>query len=130
VDAFKVVARLLSALIVVIHNRMTFAGDTGIVMMWLWEGLPDYVVAALAAMALLWVIDTMKPTACVVGLAALYLYGGGLHAWQILRRGWHAPPSTADYIGILLRTVIPALTCLIVGIWWMKRSGGSRAVAT
>ena len=99
-------------------------------MMWLWEGLPDYLVAALAAMTLLWVIETRTPSACVVGLAALYLYGGGLHAWRILRRGWHIPPSTADHIGILLQAVIPALTCLIVGIWWMKRSAAPRAVAT
>lgn len=126
----RIIAWLLTALIVVIHNRTTFTGDTAIVMMWLWEGLPDDLVAALAAITLLWVIETRKPVASVVGLAVLYLYGGALQAWRILRRGWHVPPSNADYIGILLQAIIPALAFLIVGVWWMKRSAAPRAVTT
>ena len=31
----RIIASLLKALIVVIHNRMTFTGDLGTVMMWL-----------------------------------------------------------------------------------------------
>jgi len=99
-------------------------------MMWLWEGLADYIVAALAAVVLLWVIEMARPTPCIIGLAALYLYGGGLQAWRILRHGWHVPPSTADYIGILLQAAIPALTCLIVCMWWMKRIAAPTAVAS
>lgn len=126
----RVIASLLEALIVVIHNQMTFTGDAGTVMMWLWEGLPDDLVAALAAITLVWVIETRKPSAWVGGLAALYLYGGGLHAWRILTHGWHASPRTSDYFGILIQAIIPALVCLVVGVWWTRRSAAPKAVAT
>ena len=127
----KVVAWLLNALIIVIHTRgMTFTGDVGTVMMWLWEGLPDDIVAALAAITLVWVIETRKPTASVGGLAALYLYSGGLNAWRILRHGWHEAPRTSDYIGILTQAIIPALACLLVGVWWTRRSATPTVVAT
>ena len=102
----RIIASLLKALIVVIHNRMTFTGDVGTVMMWLWEGLADDIVAALAAVALVWVIETRKPAAWVGGLATLYLYSGGLNAWRILKHGWHVPPRTPDYIGILIQAII------------------------
>jgi hypothetical protein len=127
----KVVAWLLSALIIVIHSRgMTFTGDVGNVMMWLWEGLPDDIVAALAAITLVWVIEARKPTASVGALAALYLYSGGLNVWRILRHGWHEPPRTSDYIGILTQAIIPALACLLVGVWWTRRSATPTVVAT
>src|SRR6266853_2300321 len=126
----RIIASLLTALIVVIHNRMTFTGDVGTVMMWLWEGLADDIVAALAAITLVWVIETRKPAAWVGGLATLYLYSGGLNAWRILKHGWHVPPRTPDYIGILIQAIIPALACLIVGIWWTRRSAAPRVVAT
>ena len=113
----RIIASLLTALIVVIHNPMTFTGDLGTVMMWLWEGFPDDLVAALAAITLVWVIETRKPLAWVGGLTALYLYGGGLQAWRILAHGWHVPPRTPDYIGILTQAIIPALACLVVGVW-------------
>jgi hypothetical protein len=126
----RIIASLLKALIVVIHNRMTFTGDVGTVMMWLWEGLADDIVAALAAVALVWVIETRKPAAWVGGLATLYLYSGGLNAWRILKHGWHVPPRTPDYIGILIQAIIPALACLIVGVWWTRRSAAPKVVAT
>jgi hypothetical protein len=122
------IALLLNALIVVIHSRgMTFTGDAGVVMMWLSEGVPDDLVAALAAIILVWVIETRKPSVSIGGLAALYLYSGGMNAWRILRR-WHEP-RTSDYIGILAQAIIPALASLIVGLWWMKRSA-TKAGAT
>jgi hypothetical protein len=125
----RVIASSLEALIVVIHNRMTFTGDAGTVMMWLWEGLPDALVAALAAITLVWVIETRKPLAWVGGLAALYLYSGGLDAWRILTHGWHVPPRTPDYIGILMEVIIPVLACLVVGVWWTRRSAALKADA-
>jgi hypothetical protein len=126
----RIIASLLTAVIVVIHNRMTFTGDVGTVMMWLWEGLADDIVAALAAIALVGVIETRKPAAWVGGLATLYLYSGGLNAWRILKHGWHVPPRTPDYIGILIQAIIPALACLIVGVWWTRRSAAPKVVAT
>jgi hypothetical protein len=124
----RTIALLLSALIVVIHNRgMTFTGEAGVVMMWLSEGIPDDLVAALAAISLVWVIETRKPSASVGGLAALYLYSGGLNAWRILRR-WHEL-RTSDYIGILAQAIIPALACLVVGVWWTRRSAAPKIVA-
>ena len=123
----RVIAFLLEALIAVTHNRMTFTGDAGTVMMWLWEGLPDGLVAALAVMALVWVIETRKPLAWVGALASLYLYGGGLHAWRILTHGWHVSPRMPDYIGILMQAIIPPLACLVVGVWWTRRSAALKA---
>ena len=124
----RAIASLLEVLIAVMHIRITFTGDVGMVMMWLWMGLPYDLFAALAAITLVWVVETRKPLAWVVGLAALYLYGGGLHAWRTLRHGWHEPPGTADYIGILTQAIIPALACLIVGVWWTRRSAVQRVV--
>ena len=88
---------------------------------------PDDLVAALAAISLVWVIETRKPSASVGGLAALYLYSGGLNAWRILRR-WHEL-RTSDYIGILAQAIIPALACLVVGVWWTRRSDAPKIVA-
>ena len=79
-------------LIGAVHIRMTFAGDVGMVMMWLWEGLPYDLFAALAAITLVWVIEARKPLAWVGALAALYVYGEGLHAWRTLTHGWHEAP--------------------------------------
>jgi len=97
--------------------------------MWLWEGFPDDLVAALAAVTLLSVIETRRPQRPVGGLAALYLYGGGLHAWRILQHGWHVSPRTPDYIGILIQAIIPALACFVVGVWWTRRSAALKTVA-
>ena len=87
--------------------------------MWLSEGIADDLVAALAAISLVWVIETRKPSVSIGGLAALYLYSGCMNAWRILRR-WHEP-RTSDYIGIVTQAIIPALACLIVGLWWKRR---------
>jgi hypothetical protein len=125
----RLFAWLLEVLVAVIHNGTTFTGDAGTVMMWLWEGFPDDLVAALAAITLVWVIETRKPLAWLGGLAALYLYGGGLRAWRVLTHGWHVPPRTPDYIGVLMQAMIPALACLVVGAWWTKRSDAPKAVA-
>jgi len=125
----RVIASLLEGFIIVIHNTTTFTGDAGTVMMWLWERLPEDLVAVFAAIALVWVIETKKPLAWVGGLAALYLYGGSLQAWRILRHGWHVPPRTSDYVGILMQASIPAVACLVVGIWWTKRSAALKPVA-
>lgn len=126
----RLIASLLKALIAVAHIQITFAGDSGILMMWLWIGLPDDLVAALAALILAWVIEGTNPVAWIGGLAALYLYGGGLHAWWTLTHGWHGTPGRPDYIGILTQAIIPAVVCLMVGVWWTRRSAMLKAIAT
>ena len=126
----RVIASLLVVLLIVIHkNQMTFTGDAGSVMIWLWEGLPHDLAAVLAAITLMWVIETRKPLTWLGGLAALDLYSGGLQAWRILRHGWLVPPRTPDYIGILLKAITPALICFVVGAWCARRSAALRAVA-
>jgi hypothetical protein len=125
----KNIAILLNALVAVIHSRgTTFTGDAGIVMMWLSEGIVDDLVAALVAISLVWAIEARKPSVSIGGLAALYLYSGGMNAWRILRR-WHGP-RMSDYIGIVTQAIIPALACLIVGLWWARRRALPKAVAT
>jgi hypothetical protein len=126
----RMMAFWLEVLIGVMHIRMTFTGDVGMVMMWLWEGLPYDLFAALAAITLVWVIEARKPLAWVGALAALYLYGEGLHAWRTLTHGWHEAPRTSDYIGVLTQAIIPTLACLIAGTWWMRRSATTKVVVT
>ena len=120
----------LEVLIGVMHVRMTFTGDAGMVMMWLWEGLPYDLCAVLAAITLVWVIETKKPFAWVGVLAALYLYSEGMHAWRTLTHGWHQPLRTSDYIGILMQAIIPTLACFIAGTRWARRSAAPEVVVT
>lgn len=124
----RTMAFLLLLLIGAMHIRMTFTGDVGMVMMRIWEGLPYDLFAALAAITLVWVIETRKPLAWVGVLAALYLYGEGIHAWRALTHGWHETPRTSDYIGILTQAIIPTLACFVAGTWWARRSVASKVV--
>lgn len=126
----RTMAFLLIVLIAVMHIRMTFTGDAGMVMMRLWEGLPYDLFAALAAITLLGVIETKNPLAWVGVLAALYLYGEGMHAWRTLTHGWRESPRTSDYIGILTQAIIPTLACFIAGTWWTRRSAAPKVVVT
>jgi len=57
----RMLAFWLVVLIGVMHIRMTFAGDAGLVMMWLSEGVPYDLFAALAAITLVGVIEAEKP---------------------------------------------------------------------
>ena len=126
----RMLAFWLEVLFGVLHIRMTFAGDAGMVMMWLWEGLPYDMFAVLAAITLVWVLETKKPLAWVGVLAALYLYGGGMHAWRTLTHGWHEPPRTSVYIGILMQAILPTLACFIAGTWWARRSAVPNVAVT
>jgi hypothetical protein len=126
----RMLAFWVVVLIAVMHIRMTFTGDVGMVMMWLWDGLPYDLFASLAAITLVGVIETKRPLAWVGVLAALYLYGEGMHAWRTLTHGWHEPPRTSDYIGILTQAIIPTLACFIAGTWWTTRSAAPKAVIT
>jgi hypothetical protein len=103
----------LEALIGAMHLRITFTGDVGLVMMWLCEGLPYDLFAALAAITLVWVIETTRTLAWLAVLVALYLYSEAIHAWRTLTHGWHEPPRTPDYVGILTHAIIPTLACFI-----------------
>ena len=126
----RMMAFFLLLLIGALHIRMTFTGDVGMVMMWLSMGLPYDVFAALAAITLVWVIETRKPLTWVGMLAALYLYGESMWAWRTLTHGWHEPPRTSDYIGILTRAVIPTLACFVAGTWWARRSDAPKVVVS
>ena len=118
----RIMAFFLLLIIGALHIQMTFTGDVGMVMMWVWQGLPYDLFAALAAITLVWVIETRKPLPLLAVLAALYLYDESMWAWRTLTHGWHEPPRTSDYIGILTRAVIPTLVCLVAGTWWARRS--------
>jgi hypothetical protein len=51
----RTMAFWLVVLIGVTHIRMTFTGDVGLVMLWLWEGLPYDLFAALAAVTMIFI---------------------------------------------------------------------------
>jgi len=126
----RVIASLVRVLLIPISNRLIFTGDAGIVASWLWHGFADVLVAPFAAVAFVWVVETKKPLIWVGALAALFLYGGGLTAWRLLAHGWKTPPGSADYIGILVQAIMPALVCIIVGFWCTRRSATSKLAAT
>jgi len=54
----RVIAFLIRVLLIPISNRVIFTGDAGIVASWLWEGFPDVLVAAFAAVTFVWVVET------------------------------------------------------------------------
>lgn len=129
-EASSLIAMLLRVLFIPIGNRLIFTGDVGIVESWLWDGLPDALVAAVSAVVLVWVIETKKPLVWLSVLAALFLYGGSLRGWKLIRRGWVTSPSPADHIGIWAQAFVPVLVCLAVGAWWIRRSAVSRLAAS
>lgn len=128
-EASSLIAMLFRVLLIPLSNRLIFTGDAGNVAMWLWEGLPDALVAAAASIVSAWVTETKKPLVWVGVLAALFLYSGSLNAWKWIRHGWVTSPSLADYVGISAQAIIPALGCLAVGVWWTRRSAASRLAA-
>jgi len=127
-EASSLVAMLFRVLLIPLSNRLIFTGEAGRGAMWLWEGFPDALVAAVASIVSVWVIETKKPLVWVSVLAALFLYGGSLNAWKWIRHV--RSPTPADYIGILARAFIPVLVCLVVGVWWTRRSAASRPAAS
>jgi hypothetical protein len=129
-EASNLAAMLLRVLFIPIGNRLIFTGSGGVVESWLWEGLPDSLIAAVAAVALLWVIEAKKPFSWVCVLAALFLYGASLRAWRWIRHGWRVSPSPADHVGIWVQAFIPAMLCLAIGVWWSRRSTASRLAAS
>jgi hypothetical protein len=126
----RMMAFFVLLLIGALHIRMTFTGEVGTVMMWLSEGLPYDLFAALAAITLVSVIETKKPLPWLTVLAVLYLYGESMWVWRTLTHGWHEPPRTSDYIGILTRAVIPTLACFVAGAWWTRRSAAPTVVVS
>jgi hypothetical protein len=129
-EASNLVAMLVRVLFIPIGNRLIFTGNGGVVAYWLWGGLPDALVAAVASVALLWVIETKRPLVWVGVLAALFLYGGSLRAWKWIRHGLRTSPSPADHLGIWAQAFIPALLCLAIGVCWIRRSATSRLAAS
>ncbi len=129
-EASSLVAMLFRVSFIPLSNRLIFTGESGNVAMWLWQGFPDALVAGAASIVLVWVTETKKPLVWVGVLAALFLYSGSLNAWKWIRRGWITSPSRADYVGILAQAIIPVLVCLVVGIWWIRRSAASRLAAS
>lgn len=59
---------------VIPFGGMTFRGDFGIVLLWVWLGVPHLLAAIVAATMLVWVTDTRRPLSWLSGLAALFLY--------------------------------------------------------
>ena len=78
---------LITLVLIPLNNRLTFRGDAGVVIMWVWSGLPETVTAVGATLVVLWMIETKRPYAWVGALAALYLYDGIIDAVNFLYAG-------------------------------------------
>src|SRR5947199_375420 len=74
-------------------------------MMWLWLGFPQALAAALAAIALVWVMETKNSLAWLASLAALFRYSESMKAWRLMVHGWKTPPRTSDHIGIVAQAI-------------------------
>lgn len=120
-SASGILALLFAFLIPI--SVVTFRGDFGAVLLWVWFGVPHLLAAIVAANTLVWVTDTRKPLSWLFGLSALFFYSESMQAWRQLRR-MPEPRSVPDYIGIAIAAIIPAFTCLAIGIWWKKRLDG------
>ena len=114
------VAMLITLALIPLNNRLTFRGDAGVVIMWVWSGLPEAVTAVGATLAVLWLIDTKKPYAWVGALAALYLYSGIIDAVRT-RGGFQSAPTAVDNVGILINGLLPAFACAIAAVWYQRR---------
>ena len=115
------VAMLITLVLIPLNNRLTFRGDTGVVIMWVWSGLPEVVTAVGATLAVLWLIDnTKRPYAWVGALAALYLYGGLTDAVRT-RGGFQSAPTALDNVGIVINALLPAFACAVAAVWYRRR---------
>jgi hypothetical protein len=114
------VAMLITFVLIPLNNRLTFRGDAGVVIMWVWSRLPETVTAVGAALAVLWLIDTKRPYAWIAALAALFLYDGVIDAVQT-RGGFQIAPTAFDNAGIVISGLLPALWCVIAAVWYQRR---------
>jgi hypothetical protein len=122
------VAMLITLLLIPLNNRLTFSGDSGAVIMWVWSGLPEAVTAVGATIAVLWLIETKRPYAWVGALAALYLYSGVMDVLSA-RAGFQSAPTIVDNIGIVIKGLLPASACLIAAVWYQRRRALSDATS-
>ena len=60
-EASNLLAILIRVLLNPLSNRLIFTGNAGNVAMWLWGGFPDALVAAVASIVLVWVVETKRP---------------------------------------------------------------------
>jgi hypothetical protein len=51
-EASNLLAILIRVLLIPLSNRLIFTGNAGNVAMWLWEGFPDALVAAVASIVI------------------------------------------------------------------------------
>jgi hypothetical protein len=118
------VAMLITLVLIPLNNRLTFRGDAGVVIMWVWSGLPEAVTAVGATLAVLWLIDTKRLYAWIGALAALYLYDGVIDAVQT-RGGFQSAPTVLDNIGIISNGLMPAVACAIAAVWYQRQRSAS-----
>ena len=114
------VAMLITLVLIPLNNRLTFRGDAGVVIMWVWSGLPEAVTAVGATLSVLWLIDTKRPYAWVGALAALYLYDGVIDAVRT-RGGFQSAPTVLDNVGIIVNGLMPAVACAISAVWYQRQ---------
>lgn len=103
-------------------DHFVYRGDfNGHVVMPLVVQLPQALVAVVAAVVVVWLVESKRPMAWVLLPAALYAFLGfyGYH--------WGRPPLPLDRLTETISALFPALACVCGGIaatHWLTRARG------
>jgi hypothetical protein len=82
--------------------------------------LPYAFVAAVVGASVAWIVESDRPIGWT--LVPTFLYALGVfHPSH-----WAQPPSPFDRVGDAIRTVLPAVACIVAGIVASKRRAASR----
>jgi hypothetical protein len=117
---------LITVALIPLNNRMTFSGDSGAMIMWIWSGLPEAVSAVGATVAVLWLLETKRPYAWAAALVALYVYGGIIGVVR-MRAGFRSAPNAIDSAGIVVRQLLPAFASAVGAVWYQRRGAVKEA---
>jgi hypothetical protein len=100
-----------------IHYYGDFAGG---VVMPIVMSLPYALVAAVVGASVVWLVESDRPIGWT--LVPTFLYALGLfHASH-----WVRPPTSFERVGDTIRTLLPAVACIVAGILAAKRRAASR----
>jgi len=99
-----------------VTNGIMYRGDfAGYVVMPLVEKAPVALVAAIAGVSIVWLVESDQPIVWPIIPALLYAVLG------LLGRHWMRPPLLLDRLDQVIGAFFPAITCIVGGILASRR---------